>query len=65
LDRWLARKNLQSGYAMPIQQCWQLARKWYTGRLERDWQRPSLQDAQLLFESLGLTGDFWDLGANK
>ncbi len=43
-----------------MQTCWDLAQRWYTGRAERDWQRPN---AQAVFAGLGLTGPFWDLGA--
>jgi hypothetical protein len=48
---------------MAVDTCWRLAQRWYQGRAERDWQRPDQQAAQALFTSLGLTGDFWDLGA--
>jgi hypothetical protein len=47
---------------MPIQTCWELAQKWYTGRLEHDWQRLDQNKTQQLFHSLGLYGDFWNLG---
>ena len=48
---------------MPIQQCWELAGKWYAGRLEREWQRPAPDKIQQLFDSLGLKGAFWNLAA--
>jgi len=44
---------------MPIQTCWELAQRWYKGRIERDWQRLSAEQAQALFDSLGLEGEFW------
>jgi hypothetical protein len=50
------------GYAMPIQTCWDLAQRWYKGRLEHGWQRPGQAEIQRLFEKLGLKGEFWDLG---
>jgi hypothetical protein len=53
---------MAEGCVMPIQTCWDLARKWYAGRLERDWQRPGQAQAQQLFDKLGLKGAFWDLG---
>jgi hypothetical protein len=46
---------------MPIQTCWELAQKWYRGRLEHDWKRPDIDEAQNLFKSLGLEGEFWKL----
>ena len=62
LDAWLSRRNLAPGYAMPIQTCWDLAQRWYTGRLDHDWQRPGQTAVQQIFGGLGLKGDFWDLG---
>ncbi|MGD8209466.1 MAG: organomercurial lyase [Desulfobacterales bacterium] len=58
LDAWLRRRNIAEGYTMPIQTCWELAQKWYAGRLEHDWQRPDQNKTQQLFHSLGLKGDF-------
>ena len=46
---------------MPLQTCWELAQKWYTGRMALNWQRPGLEKARGIFNSLGLTGSFWDL----
>ena len=46
---------------MSIQTCWELAQKWYKGRLEYNWQRPTQEKAQLLFNSLGLDDEFWNL----
>jgi len=48
---------------MSIQKCWELARRWYTGRLDYGWQRPDLEKIQQLFDSLGLEGKFWDLSS--
>jgi len=59
LQSWLTREDLQAGYVMPIEKCWQLAQRWYPRRAERDWQRPN---AKGVFESLGLTGSFWQVG---
>ena len=62
LDRWLSQSGLTAGYHMSIQRCWQLAQRWYTGRGERDWQRPDQRQTQQLFDDLGLMGPFWNLG---
>jgi len=57
----LQRKGLNDGYDMPIQTCWELAQKWYSGRLEKDWNRPASDEVQNLFNSLNLDGQFWEL----
>jgi hypothetical protein len=46
---------------MPIQTCWELAQKWYSGRLAKDWNRPSIDETQSLFNRLNLDGQFWEL----
>jgi hypothetical protein len=50
---------------MPILTCWELAQKWYAGRLDRGWQRPGPTQIQQLFDKLGLKGSFWDLGVKS
>jgi hypothetical protein len=44
---------------VPLQTAWALAMAWYTGRLEPDWRRRTPAEAQALFTSLGLVGEFW------
>jgi hypothetical protein len=46
---------------MSIQTCWELAQKWYVGRLEHAWKRPEREETQDLFKNLGLGGEFWAL----
>ena len=50
---------------MPIQKCWGLAQRWYTGRLDFDCQHPDQTETQPLFDSLGFKGTFWDLGGTN
>lgn len=46
---------------MTIQTCWELGQKWYTGRLEREWERPDEEKTKEIFENVGLKGPFWSL----
>ena len=46
---------------MTIRQAWDLARQWYGTRLEPDFRRPTIDEAQAIFGSAGLTGPFWQL----
>lgn len=47
---------------MPARQCFELGRRWYAGRLDRDWVRPSAAAMEATFRAVGLTSDFWRLG---
>jgi hypothetical protein len=58
----LSRRNVTEGYVMPMQTCWELAQRWYAGRIDHDWQRPGQARIQQLFDKLGLKGAFWNLG---
>jgi len=46
---------------MPLDQGWEMARRWYAGRLDPSWRGRSPEDAQAIFDEVGLTGDFWRL----
>ena len=50
---------------MPNQKCQGLAQKWYTGRLDHDWQRPGQETTLKIFENLGLIGPFGVMGNVK
>jgi hypothetical protein len=43
-----------------MDQLWELARTWYSTRLQPDSRRPQPAEMRRIFGSLGLTGDFWD-----
>jgi hypothetical protein len=44
---------------MTLSQCWNLAKQWYAGRTEPSWRGLGPAKAQKIFDSVGLTGDFW------
>ena len=46
---------------MTLEQQWDLAVTWYGSRLDPDWSRRTPQEAQKIFDRLGLTGGFWTL----
>ena len=50
------------GAVISLDQVWGLARNWY-GSDPRDpeWRRKTLDEAQAVFASLGLTEPFWSL----
>ena len=47
---------------MTVPQAWALSQKWYGNRLSPDFRRATPDEARAIFESVGLTGDFWSLG---
>ena len=46
---------------MTLQQQWELARRWYSNRLDPDWHRRSSDEAQRVLAECGLSDPFWEL----
>jgi len=46
---------------MSIGQAWALSQRWYGSRLAAEFRRPTAAEAQAIFASVGLSGDFWTL----
>ena len=61
LGRWLSDRGVERGATMTVGQQWRLATEWYSDRLEPDWRRRSVEEAQRVFDRCGLTGPFWQL----
>jgi hypothetical protein len=61
VDRWCETRNLSRGATLTPEQGWALARGWFGKKLEVDWRRHTLEEAEALLSSIGLTGPFWNL----
>ncbi len=61
VERWSRESGHPEGAVLTLDQLWSLARIWYHDRLEPGWRRRSAEEAEELFRSLGLVGDFWRL----
>ena len=61
LDRWCAFSELPRGGTMSPEQCWQLALAWYADKLNPDWRRKTLDEAEAALADVGLTEPFWSL----
>jgi hypothetical protein len=61
VDRWCQVKGMPRGGLLSIRQLWGLARSWYGDRLSEQWRRKTPQQAEAIFEEVGLTGPFWKL----
>jgi len=48
-----------------MDQLWHLAVTWYGTRLDEISRRPAPAEMRSIFESIGLTGDFWDPRADS
>jgi len=57
--RWREVHGLPGARTMPLETAWRLAKAWYERKLEPNWRRHTLEEAEALFDELGLTGEFW------
>ena len=61
VDRWSRMRRIDKGAVFSLDRAWQLATAWYSDKLSPEWRRASSEEAETLFASIGLTGDFWRL----
>ena len=62
IKKWCRDWRFAQGAVLALGQCWRLAQAWYSlDRREPTWRRFKAQEAQNIFRSVGLTGDFWRL----
>lgn len=60
IDRWLEKWGRPRGESFSPDQCWGLAQGWF-GAWMRDRRKKTPDEAQQLFNELGLTSEFWKL----
>lgn len=63
VDRWCQARELARGALVSPEQAWRLAYGWYGNKLKPDWRRHTVDEAESLLSSIGLTGAFWSLRA--
>jgi hypothetical protein len=61
LRAWCTERNREPGAVFDLDQMWTLADAWYLDRLEPTFHRRTPDEAEALFESIGLTGEHWRL----
>lgn len=59
VDRWCQARRLPKRPLVSLEQVWGLAVAWYANRLTPEARRPTGEEIQQIFASLGLTGPFW------
>ena len=58
---WRERAKPPASTILPIEQAAALARAWYVNKLDPDWRRFTIEEAQAIFDDLGLEPEFWRL----
>jgi hypothetical protein len=61
LARWLEANGWEAGASLSARQLHELARRWWSNRLDPDWRPRPAAESQAILDELGLTGDFWQL----
>ena len=62
VERWAKNWNQPRGEVFSLEQCFGLGKAWYTpDRRDPNWRRFTIDEAEAIFHSLGLTSDFWKL----
>jgi hypothetical protein len=61
LGRWLAAHEWEPGATLTPGRLNELARRWWSTRLDPDWRPRTAAESQVILDEVGLTGDFWRL----
>jgi hypothetical protein len=61
VTRWGEERQSPIGATFTPRQGWRLATAWFDDRLSPDWRRKTPEEAQAVFDSIGLVGEFWQL----
>jgi hypothetical protein len=59
IEAWCAATGEPRGEAIPLAQVWELSRAWYGNRLNPDFRGRTADEAEAIFQSVGLTSAFW------
>jgi hypothetical protein len=62
LHRWLEETGYEPGATFPATTMNELAKRWWSSRLDPEWSPRSVQESQAILDEIGLTADFWRLG---
>ena len=61
VDRWCEARELPRGAVLTPELAWRLAHAWYKNKVQPDYRRFTLEEAESLLASLGLTDPYWNL----
>lgn len=60
-ERWREKAKPPASTILTIEQATGLAHAWYKNKLDPDWRRLATDEAETLFDDLGLDPEFWRL----
>jgi hypothetical protein len=61
LRRWLRANGWEPGASLSAPTLHELARRWWSTRLEPGWRPRTAGESQAILDELGLRGEFWKL----
>lgn len=62
VERWCRQWRMALGAVLSLDLAWRLALAWFSAdRGAPEWRRPTVDEVETLFASLGLTDPFWKL----
>jgi hypothetical protein len=59
LKEWLTSNQMERGAVLSISQLWELSQRWYQNRMSADYHGRTMEQAQRIFQEVGLTSEFW------
>jgi hypothetical protein len=59
LNEWLTSRGAARGAVFAIPQLWELSLRWYHNRMSPEFHGRTMQEVREIFESAGLTSEFW------
>jgi hypothetical protein len=65
IREWCERHRQSQGEVVPLAQVARLAQVWYGSHAAPDWHKWTIAEAQQIFQEVGLTSAFWDLGGKR
>jgi hypothetical protein len=60
-EEHVKRSGKPIGAFMTVEQAWRLANTWYRDRADPGWHRRTAEEAEAVFNEIGLAGSFWKL----
>jgi hypothetical protein len=61
LERWLGANGFATGATLTAVELNELARRWWSTRLDPGWRPRTAAESQAILDELGLIGEFWRL----